>query len=438
MPRTNKITAYDICRQCGITPAELSRLIDTRKFDAHVFRRPTNGTVNRYKPSVLPALLSHLGKPVSPKLPSIEMSEEQSADTRHIVTKSGTIRTVEEALAHAQVDLSVWEVERHLINSWEMGYKDADGLPGTVPLWQVKVWLRRRIAKRTDDAVALLCERLAVHAPRRRSARYTPPTDPHLLEISIADMHFGKLAWAPETGENYDLHIAEELFERAIIDLLAKAAGFPVERILLPVGNDFMHIDSLLNATAAGTPQDVDGRFAKIVTAGQMALIRAIDRLEQVAPVEVLLVPGNHDQTTSWHTARFLWAYYRHDANVTVDVEHRQRKYCRYGVNLLGFTHGSEEALRALPVVMATEEPASWAATRFHEWHTGHWHKKKETHFTAVDSHEGVIVRALPSLTGRDEWHYSKGYIGNKLAEAYLWSRDRGPSGYVITTGGAS
>src|SRR4051812_36416642 len=32
-----------------------------------------------------------------------------------------------------------------------------------------------------------------------------------LAEISIYDHHFGKLCWAPETGTNYDLDIAERL-----------------------------------------------------------------------------------------------------------------------------------------------------------------------------------------------------------------------------------
>ena len=60
--------------------------------------------------------------------------------------KSRRIKTLEDALIEANVDLSIWEVERHVINKWEVGIKNADG-DGiiTEPLWQIKIWLRRKI-----------------------------------------------------------------------------------------------------------------------------------------------------------------------------------------------------------------------------------------------------------------------------------------------------
>lgn len=356
-----------------------------------------------------------------------------SGDTQTITSVSNRIRSLEDALAHASIDTTIWEVERFVVNSWEMGYKTDDGA-ATLPLWQVKVWLKRRVAVYVEQAISALTERMAAHAPDYAPADYQPVADPHLLEITLVDQHFGKLAWRRETGEDYDLHIAEQLYRRAIDDLLAKSAGFPIERILLPIGNDFLHIDNLAVTTANGTIQDADGRFAKIVEVGQMALVHAIDRLRHVAPVDILLVPGNHDNTTIWHTARFLHAWYRKDKAVNCDHEPIARKYHRYGCNLVGFTHGDEEKHLSLPAIMATERPHDWAETRFREWHLGHLHKRRETHHVAVDSHDGVIVRILPSLTGRDRWHYNKGYIGNRLADAYLWSRDNGPSGYFTTS----
>jgi hypothetical protein len=42
----------------------------------------------------------------------------------------------------------------------------------------------------------------------------------YLLEVALMDVHFGMLAWGKETGTDYDIDIAEELFLYAVQDLL--------------------------------------------------------------------------------------------------------------------------------------------------------------------------------------------------------------------------
>src|SRR5690606_23785929 len=61
----------------------------------------------------------------------------------------------------------------------------------------------------------------------------------NLLEISLFDLHFGKLGWAGEVGENFDTKIAYARFIDAINNLLQRAQGFQVSKILFPIGNDF-------------------------------------------------------------------------------------------------------------------------------------------------------------------------------------------------------
>ena len=360
------------------------------------------------------------------------LTVEGSSDNRTITTRSEHIRTVEDALAYAEVDTEIWKVDRFIVNSWEMGYKDENGEAQTRPLWQVKVWLKRRVPLLAESVTELCLQRIAAKAPVYVKPQYTPTPDPHMLEVSLFDMHFGKLAWARETGQDYDLKIAERIFADAVADILHKARSFDIEQVVLPIGNDFLHIDGLDNSTANKTVQDTDGRLPKIVETGQEALVNAIDLLQQTAPVKVVLVPGNHDLVTIWHIARFLWAYYRNCPNVTVDCEPAWRKCVVYGKSLIGYSH---EQLKNLALLMPTEWPQEWAATEWHEWHTGHLHKRSETAFTPVSSNNGVVVRILPSLTATDAWHYGMGFVGgNRIAEAYLWSREHGPTGYLCTS----
>lgn len=367
------------------------------------------------------------------------LSQQFSGDTGILESKSRRIQTLDDALAAAKVDLETWEVERYIINKWEVGAKipnpdnNIERLEIS-PLWQVKVWLRRKVPSLHERIFNGLTDRLAAieHLPPRK--RYTRVRDPHLLEVSLFDPHFGKLAWHAETGEDYDIHIAERIYENAVNDLLAKARGFAVEKILFVFGQDFFTINNAEFTTVHGTSQDTDGRLAKIFETGALAVIHAIDRCLCTAPVDILWIPGNHDRETSWFLAKYLSAWYRSNNAVAVDAESRARKYCRYGVNLIGFTHGDEEPHRDLPTIMAAECRDIWGDVWQCEWHIGHLHKRKETRYLAGDTFGGIGVRILPSLSGIDSWHYRKGYVQEtRSAEAYLWSYDRGYTGHLAS-----
>jgi hypothetical protein len=108
-----------------------------------------------------------------------------------------------------------------------------------------------------------------------------------MAEVSINDAHFGKLAWSRETGNDYDLKIAERPSTSARwTNCSSTSPRATWHSGCYPVGNDFFHIDNATNSTTAGTPQDVDGRLTKIYTTGKMAVIRAIDRMLGTGPVQ--------------------------------------------------------------------------------------------------------------------------------------------------------
>ncbi len=52
---------------------------------------------------------------------SESFSIDQSKDAAHIESKSFKIKTVADAIAKADVDLSIWSIDRFNINSWEVG-----------------------------------------------------------------------------------------------------------------------------------------------------------------------------------------------------------------------------------------------------------------------------------------------------------------------------
>jgi hypothetical protein len=362
---------------------------------------------------------------------------KEKGESLEVLSISDRIRTIDDAFRFGGYDAAIWQVHASECTSYEcpmkLTGKGQDDKPVIVKLWRIKLTLRRKVSKGIEAAATDLIERMrkwspkAIRKPARAAAR---KTDPHMLEVSVFDAHFGKLAWKPETGNNYDLEIAERVYLDAVKQLADDAKGFTLERILFPIGQDFFHIDNLESKTTGGTPQDADGRYGKIMVAGTMACVKAIDHLLELAPVKLIWVPGNHDRTSSYHLGMFLWAWYRNNPRVEIDMTRTQtgRRYEQYGPVVIGFAHGDMIRHEKLPAVMMHEAREMMANSRTLEIHLGHLHKSQEMVYRNTDTHAGGIrVRVLPSLSGTDKWHYDQGYVGTaRAAEAYLWSKRRG------------
>lgn len=354
------------------------------------------------------------------------------------------VKTLDDLLKVAEVDANEWEVESWECSQWTVPLKVSAGKgqadqPIITQQYRVKARLRRLSALQSGLARSLeaIHARIAARAPKYALPPLRKPRgaeEEYLAVLGLFDVHFGKLCWGPETGDNYDLKEAENVFRNAVDDLTGESAGRKVARWVLPIGNDFYHMDNAQNKTLNGTPQDVDGRYAKVIEAGEMAVIQAVERLMESAPVHVVWVPGNHDPTTSFHLARTVAAWFHKAPRVTVDCSPSPRKYLHWNGTLLGLTHGNEEKKETLPNLMATERPKEWAASTCREWLLGHEHRSRQWQTKPVDTHEGTTVRVLKSLAGTDAWHHKKGYVNvnSAAAEVYFYGKTRGYAGHAV------
>ena len=244
----------------------------------------------------------------------------------------------------------------------------------------------------------------------------------YLLELPIMDFHLGKLSWSGETGkEDYDLKIAEKLWRKTVDDLISKALAFGnVEKIIFPVGQDFFHFDTPRTTTTAGTQMDSDTRWEKMFVKGIELLVWAVERLRKISPVEILWIPGNHDQMLSYAATAGLSQRYFNTKSVTVDLSATPRKYRLFGVNLIGYSHGEKEGKR-LEGLMQVEAPELWGKSIFREFHMGHLH----TELTKTNN--GIIFRRISAITATDSWHVENGFIGSvRQAQAFIWDKELG------------
>ena len=166
------------------------------------------------------------------KLQPGELKDEVKDSTRGLAYFGGRIHTLDELLRCAEVDLSVWYVDRHVINKWEVGARAPTGAILTSPLCQVNAWLRRKVfEEHFANTMKSMWDAFREKAPERHARTY-PKSQGGLLEIALFDVHYGRRCWAPETGSDYNLEIAEDLYTTALESLLARASGHNIENIL--------------------------------------------------------------------------------------------------------------------------------------------------------------------------------------------------------------
>jgi len=279
-----------------------------------------------------------------------------------------------------------------------------------------------------ETVFSAFCTHIETHAPaysvpRVRLARSERP---YALVMGLTDFHWGAYSWMRETGDPYNRTIAEERLRESTEEILNRLPGQP-EKIILPVGSDFFHVDGDRAQTTSGTPQDVDGTPTEILITGCEMTRTYVDLLRQVAPVEIVMMSGNHDRVNGLAVLMYLAAWYRDADDVTVVQDYKPRVYSEYGNTLIAFSHGDGAKPKDLGPIMATEARAAWGRTRYHVAFGGHLHHQH------VHEINGIIHYLMPSLSGTDRWHSRQGYTTAQAGMcAYLVDRANGVTGTVF------
>jgi hypothetical protein len=222
--------------------------------------------------------------------------------------------------------------------------------------------------------------------------------------IEPADAHIGKYAWHEETlGGDMDVPIAVKHFATATDACLTKMAVHGLSKIYIVIGHDLTHIDNQKGETPHGKHSlDFDTRLQHIMAETEKVTIQLCDKAAQIAPLEIIWVPGNHDYHSSYMLCRILNQRYRDNKHVKVDLGASTRKMILWGDNLIGLTHDAEGRKRAPTVNLLSQyDPwkAHWSKARWTELHTGHLHKRE------VMTIGGTLWRRIPALSTIDAWH---------------------------------
>jgi len=345
--------------------------------------------------------------------------------------------TLDDAIKLAKVDLKKWKVA-----NWKWGafsvtvkIKQKDGTEKPIKTYNhtVRLALEPRLPDPNVEAIKDLIKEI----PKfkfDRVPRFETSESGVAGELALVDAHFGKMAWAMETGRrNYDLNVASDDYMYAAENCLSFMAMYKPEKIFVIVGNDLMHVDNLDNVTPRGKNQlDVNTRLPKIYKTAYKVQLKVVYMARDIAPVEVLWIPGNHDPNASMYLCHTLEEHFRNDKHVTVDwyVENEQatrRKARLWGNLLVGWTHEIVGRHASWVNELAQQWPDLWGKSKWREWHHGHRHKKNEIKMYPIFTSGGVVLRQLTALSPIDAWHYD--YLWTDAlpgGECFIWTKDTG------------
>lgn len=236
----------------------------------------------------------------------------------------------------------------------------------------------------------------------------------------LADWHVGLLAWRRETGEDWDLTIAQRTITEAM-DRLILSSPPSDTAVVLGLG-DLLHSDGYENTTTKSKNMlDVDGRWPKVLRAATDVLIHTIELARiRHRNVIVRILPGNHDEESAIAVTLALSLYYAGAVGVTVDDDPSRFWWWSFGNSLLGATHGDKAKMKELPLLMAARNPGPWGTSKYRHIYTGHIHTQ-----TAIEQ-AGVVVESFRTPAAPDSWHHSMGYGAGRSVTSITFNKTDG------------
>lgn len=245
--------------------------------------------------------------------------------------------------------------------------------------------------------------------------------DDKLLNLyTVSDFHLGMLAWADESGDDWDMKIAEDLFSRWFDAAFQKApdAGTGVINLL----GDLAHFDSLDAVTpASGHVLDADTRYQKLVRYMIRMVRRVVDMaLTKHKTVRLLIVQGNHDESGMIWLAEMFSTLYDNEPRVFVDTSPDVYKMVQHGKTTLFFHHGHKARFDAIEPVMIAKFRKAFGESVYSYAHVGHLHHQK-----IVES-RNMIVEQHRTLAAKDAYASRGGWMSGRSANVITYSAEYG------------
>lgn len=332
-------------------------------------------------------------------------------------------RAVERSLyrIRKQAGLKGWSPEHDMNRPVADGFKlarhsqyyDKDGNPTNK--WVISVPDKERQIEIMREAVQGFIEDIPKASPKPKTSKHTCP---NLLNVyTITDFHFGMLSWPEETGDEWNMQIAEDTllawFGEAI-----RISPNSDSAVFAQIG-DMLHWDGFEAVTPAHRHiLDADTRFQKLVRS-VIKCIRIIisQLLQKHQQVHVIMADANHDPASGVWLREMLAAFYDHEPRVSVDNS-ADSYYCHeWGNTSLFWHHGHKRKPEKIDDVFVAKFREVFGRTKYSYAHMGHMHHNKllETNLMTVEQHR--------TLAANDAYASKGGWMSGRDAKCITYSK---------------
>jgi len=273
-----------------------------------------------------------------------------------------------------------------------------------------------------EDVRDGILDEMSKYSPKYPTIKRTKVKDGHALFIGLTDIHLGAVTDILEGQEEYNTNIAVQRCLEGVQGLLDKSSGFNIDKIILQIAGDAFHADGLSMKTTRGTgPFLLSEPWYRTFSLAKQMYVDIIEILMQIAPVECLHIPGNHDTVSGAMICDTLESWFRNSKDVTFDSGPRRRKYTQYHSNAIMVSHGDGGKEANLPLTFAHEAKQLWSDTDHRYVFLGHIHHKQ------AKDYMGVTVEYLRSPKPSDEWHSKNQYhYAPKAVEGFIFHKTAG------------
>lgn len=329
----------------------------------------------------------------------VSYKEEIEKKTAEIVYNSkDEIRTLEELIEKCNIDTSVWEVTRYVQNYWGNNKS---------PYWQVKAWLsRKKEAEIVQNEFVNFLQTYERKAGKIEVEKSNTLGSYGCLVINKQDAHYNKL---DVYGDNDIYKRTGNVLEKIEIILKQASLSNNLDTIYYIVGSDEFNSE-FTGTTTKGTPQQnilpYHEAFQRICDHEVMV----IESLASTgATVNVIYVPGNHDEYVGWHLIKWLEVYFRDEFSITFENSPSYRKYISFGNSAIMLNHGDVVKPSKLAAVFPIEFKNEWSYHDHFYIFTGDKHHELSQDFN------GIKFYQIPAFSNaKSQWDDKNGYTTSK------------------------
>ena len=246
-----------------------------------------------------------------------------------------------------------------------------------------------------------------------------------LSVFPLGDPHIGMLSWAAESGENWNLKIAEDVFRKMFDVIISKAP--PSKIAMLEILGDTLHYDNIAGMTArSGNILDTDGRYPEMVRSCVNIVLNMINSLLNYHETVIVdIVRGNHDDVGSIWLAELIQKVYGKNPRVQLLDQHGPIHIYEFGKVLIASHHGHTMKMEKLPITIASDYPEAWGRTSHRYCLTGHIHHDSKQKAMGKEF-TGMWVESFRTLAAKDSYAAWGGWRSKRDTKAIVYHKELG------------